>query len=420
MKRVVIFTDSKWRDLPGAVYTKLHIESNENERYDVSVVSPHLWESVLSNYSPHVVILNHVQGSRNRHIASQTRRNGGIVLVQFNEGIIEFESKAKIFSDQKTSPDVGEFLCWNLETAKLVNGIPIGCPRFDTYGKMKHVINKRELFLDKYNLQHDKKIVLWNDSWPSARFTYQMQDFHRNNWRDLGNTAAKKWENADEFAVSQFKQQEQFKRYVLEAQEIFPEVQMIVKSHPMSDYLMWERWSADTGIPVIHGEYIFDAINAADVIVAKLGSITVAESWLLNKNVVKLGKDYYSASSSEQFEADILNVSNMHDLCSTIDMLLDTVAGKAPPDGRGAYLTKWGLQPLDASKATADIVTGLLSVEGFNVRTDYRPIDFESSLIDYDRKSRASKMDNFGNWDKAITQRDVSQFQMRVALGTQL
>lgn len=412
MHRIVLFTDSKWRDLPSSVAIKHNIEQLSND-YEVKVVSYHLWQDILNYYNPHLVVLNHIQGNRNKTIASQIRRNGGLAVVQFNEGIIEFDGKADIFIEQRGHTDISSFLCWNKATAKLVNGIDVGCPRFDIYGDYKHVIDPPELFRDKFNIPHDKQIILWNDSWPSAKFTYSLQSFHKSNWSDLKNTVADKWASADEFAQEQFAQQELFKRYITEAKYNFPEVHMVVKSHPMSDYRMWDNWGREHDITIIHGEYIFNALNAADLVVTKLGSMTVAESWIMKKTAIKLGSDYFTASSKEQFDADPWNADNMHLVMSTIDSFLSYENDNFNTTQR-KYLKKWGIFPKQASVKTAEIIMQSVKNDTEKLRGDYRPIDFERAILAHDRKYMYDKLDGYGNWDKAIVQEDVKHLLQKI------
>jgi len=167
------------------------------------------WQDALILFSPHVVVINHMQGKRSRLIADWVKRNGGKVVVMFNEGIIEFEDRRELFAMQRGSKFVDKFLCWNQEVADIVDGIVVGCPRFDFYAK--ELLAKRELTRQKYGISPDKQMVLWGDSWPSARFDYQMQDFHRANWGDLQNTSAKQWGDAALFAKDQQEKAEKFK-----------------------------------------------------------------------------------------------------------------------------------------------------------------------------------------------------------------
>jgi len=412
--RVAIFNDSKWRDSPGSVFIKHELHKNNPGKFDVRIISYHLWEQVLNYFNPHVVMLNHAQGGRSLTIASKVRRNGGKALVLFNEGIVEFEQKAEIFRQQRGARDIEEFLCWNDITAEMVGGVTVGCPRFDIYGKYKGLIDYKGLFCDKHGLDNEKPIVLWADSWPSAKFAYSLQNFHRSNWNDLKNTVADKWEDPDEFAKGQFIALEKFKADIVSTKYLFPHVQMVVKSHPMSDRIRWETWCRENGVYLLHSEYSFNAINAADFVVTKLGSMTVAESWLLNKVAIKWGTDYFTASSVEQYEADPWNVDNDYSLLITA--FEEALYGKHDWDGaeRDSYLARWGLTPSGASFAVADRIKSTCYDNNYELRTNTDLVSFENAVVQHDLAYGNQKLDAFGNWDKAVFQQDIRDWMARI------
>lgn len=412
MYRIAIFNDSKWRDLPGSVFIKNELHKSNPGQFDVRIISYHLWEHVLNLFNPHVVILNHAQGVRSKTIASRVRRNGGIALVLFNEGIVEFEQRAEIFRQQRGAPNIHEFLCWNDITADMVDGVTVGCPRFDVYGDYKKAIDTKGLFCDKHNLDKEKKIVLWADSWPSAKFTYSMQSFHRSNWTDLKNTIADKWQDPDKFADEQFNAQEKFKIYILGMKNTFPGIQMVVKSHPMSDFTKWANWCREHGITLLHSEYSFNAINAADFIVTKLGSITVAESWLLKKPAIKLWTDYYSSSSVEQYEADECNAEDYSQLLLAFESLLNDI--DYGTGTREKYLNKWGLTPQGSSQVVAERIKSICHDHEFELRTETDLPSFENAVVQHDIMYGNQKLDAFGNWDKAVVQQDLSDWYVKI------
>lgn len=423
MYRILIFNDSKWRDSPSTAVVKYNLQTL-SDNVDVRIVSYHIWKEAIELFNPHLVVLNHIQGKRNRMIASHVRRHGGIVVVQFNEGIIEFDGKAKIFEQQKGDPDVDLFLCWNQRTADLVGGDAIGCPRFDVYGfsdNYRNLIDNKGLFCDKYGLDEKKPIIVFGDSWPSAKFRYMLRDFNRNNWDDLKNTVADKWANADEFADSQFEYQQSFRLMIQNTAKEFPGAQIVIKTHPMSDYNNWSEFislgliSADATL--IHGEYIFNVLNAADIFVGKRGSITVAESWLLNTPAIKIIDDYDSASSLEQSALDTHNITTSSELVGEIDSLLSnelTLSQYNVSLAHEDYLEYWGIYPLDAAENTANRLLGLLNSAKPEMIGGYNLAGIEAAVLNHDIMYGTSKLDGFGNWDKAILQRDVRDMLWKI------
>jgi surface carbohydrate biosynthesis protein len=413
MKRILLFTDSKWRDLPGNVLLKQKLERYAGDTdLHVQLCSYHLWNEAITLYAPHLVVLNHIQGKRNKQIASYVKRHGGNVAVMFNEGIVEFEGKARVFESQKNAKNVDIFICWNDVVSDLVGGETFGSPRFDFYAKpTSKAIDSRGLFCDKYNLDESREIILLGDSWPSAKFTYSLQSFHRSNWSDLDNVLADKWSDADEFAQSQMRMQEQFKLYVLLLQNHYPDSQIVIKSHPMSDFVRWQNWCGEHGVTLIHGEYIFNALNACDLYLAKLGSITTAEAWLLHKPVIKIGKDYDSASSIEQFDCDSYNSNDATDV---IGIITDEpgVASFVVNDRHNAYLDKWGLKPNDASTKIAKRLLDFIDSMPVN---EPHFVHLAEAITRHDSAYSKNAADGFGNWDKAILQLDVKMWAWKLS-----
>ena len=419
MFRVLLFCDSKYRDLPGNALLKKSLENALPDSF-VQICSFHLWREAIELFAPHLVVLNNVQGKRNKNIASYVKRHGGIVVVAFTEGIIEFTDKAKIFEAQRGHKDVDYFLCWNEPVAELVDGIVTGCPRFDIYQKPER-IDSRELFCDKWGLDPNKKIVVFGDSWPSAKFTYSMQSFHRDNWEELGNTEADKWSDAGAFAGHQHGHQQSFKQLIEVLYNVSEkDTQFVLKSHPMSDYLMWARWGERTGIPVIHSEYSFNVLNACDVYITKAGSVTVAEAWLLNRPVIKLISDYDTASSVEQLGADRNNfdwatMNDMNDINGRLFTLLDgyLLDGYTDEDvAKSNYLDKWGMSTQNSAHIVSDQLVSILENTAFVLRYNPNYLAFIEALHKHDLAYSSNILDGFGNWNKTTLQRDVQAWNV--------
>jgi surface carbohydrate biosynthesis protein len=418
MYRILIFTDSKYRDLPSSVLLK-HTIQREYPDSTIVICSFNIWQQSIETFSPHLVILTHILGKRNKAIASYVRRNGGSVAVLFTEGIIEFKGKEAVFSAQKDSDYVDLFLCWNKEVAKLLGSkaVSVGSPRFDFYEKpLNSLIDSRGLFCDKYNLDYDRPILLMGDSWPSSKFKYSLKSFHRSDWKDLGNVKADKWADPDKFAEDQYAMQEQFKLYALAVIDAFPNIQVVIKSHPMSDFRRWSKWSSEHGVTLVHGEYVFNALNACDAYAAKTGSITIAEAWLLDKVAIKIGYEYDSASSKEQFDTDTWCANNIGlfvDLAG--DAVLGNGAGASPvDDGHTEYLKKWGMLRRGSSAKTVTKKIGEL-LEGARPIREPRLINLKQAMSSHDMANIMPVVDGFGNFDKAITSQDVIYWYNRIA-----
>ena len=420
--RILIFNDSKWRDMPTSMFTKLRLEK-ELPGAIVQITTFHLWKEAIENFCPHLVILNNAQGHRNSHIASYVKRHGGVVVVMFTEGLVTDQSFAKVFAAQKNHKHIDAFFCWNDIVADLVDGIVVGCPRFDVYNK-RGLIDSKEFFCDRWGLDPTKKIVLLGDSWPAAKFMYMKRNFHRADWKETG---AGEWMDAEEFAEGQYRQQEHFKSIINILRFQFgPDIQLVVKAHPMSDYRGWAKWSRETGILVIHSEYSFHALNACDVYVSKIGSITIAEAWLLNKPVLKLSSHNDTASALGQLEADKLNASwDSLDGVSISALIISSLLEANIPEfmelenkSRIEHLEKWGFTHKDSAGLLVKELVSILENTEFSLRYKLNSRLVFEALYEHDSIYTTHTWDGFGNWKKAVVQNDVAAWRRNMANNT--
>lgn len=422
MYRVLLFSDSRYRDSFGSALIKHNLDKHYNNTI-TQVASFNYWQLAVRSFVPHVVVLNHMQGERSKMIARQVKNNGGKVVVQFNEGLLEFENKRPIYEMQKGSELVDKFLCWNQETADIVNGVSIGNPRFDIYGKYKDIILPQGYMKSIYDIPEDKKVVVFGSSFPSGKFTYMLQNFHRTNWRELGNTLAKEWGDPDEFAKDQARYQNEFKAMILSAAMSLPHnFQIAMAPHPMSDIKMWRDFCEQYDIVMLHGKYIFNVLSMADVYVGKLGSVTIGESWLMNKPTIKFDAGYRTASSEEQLYGDELSGNvvkrieetdkNYPGLRSDVIYPYIESALRTGIRNHDDYLKKWGIYPMDAGKTTADIIARLINETQPQLLAEdsLDLIGLVGSINQHDAQHRAYFVDSYGNHNKAVRQNDINHW----------
>ena len=419
MYRVLIFSDSRYRDAFGSAWLAYNIHQEVPDSLAV-VASFNYWRDALESINPHVVIINHIQGKRNKMIADHVKRHGGLVVVQHNEGVIEFSGREEVFAQQKGAKNVDLTLCWNDITAGLTGGVTIGCPRFDIYiGSLREkLIDSRSLFCDKYGLDQEKEIILFGSSYPSSKFTYMLQSFHQNNWKDLGNTKAQAWQDPNKFAASQQYEQNKFMSIMLSTMLERKNSQIIFSPHPMSDIDKWRRWCIGENIVMVDQEYVFNSLNAADLYVGKLGSIAVAEAWLLGTPAVKYSSTDPSASSADQAAADYLNgfhiTETVEQIMSRNDWRGVGETSRYPGDKHIEYLDKWGINPSYAGNTTATMIADLL--EEHKPETvgagDY--FSFLGVTKQHDKEHEGYTVDSYGNHNKAVRQWDVINWYDRL------
>lgn len=423
MYRVILFSDSRYRDSFGSSLVKYYLDTKYSNTL-TQVASFNYWQQALNTFAPHVVVLNHMQGERSKIIARHVKNNGGKVIVQFNEGLLEFANKRPIFEMQKGSELVDLFLCWNKETADLVDGVVIGNPRFDIYGKYKDLILSQAYMKSVFRIPQEKKVIVFGSSFPSSKFTYMLQSFHKSNWKELGNTLAKEWEDPEEFAKNQAMYQKQFKSAILTAALALPpdEWQVTMAPHPMSDINMWREFCEEYAVTMLHGYYIHDILSMADVYVGKLGSVTIGESWLMNKRTIKFQAGYLTASSEEQLYGDELkgdtNTRVMETNLNYPGIESDSIAPyilnaiKSGVRDHTEYLKKWGIYPTNAGEKTADMIADvinksqpqLLSESGLDI------VAYTSIVENHDTYHLHYRIDGYGNHNKAVRQVDIDKW----------
>ena len=77
MYRILLFNDSKWRDSFGTIILKLKLQELLPDAI-VEICSYHLWQSAIELFNPHLVVLNHIQGKRNKMIAKRKGTLAGV------------------------------------------------------------------------------------------------------------------------------------------------------------------------------------------------------------------------------------------------------------------------------------------------------------------------------------------------------
>lgn len=278
--RILILSDSKWRDSFGHALLAYELTQLGHQ---VKMFPFDLFSAGVNLFKPHVVILNHIHGKRNKAIASHVKRQGGLVVVSPTEGRPNSKLIEDWFFSQIDSPDLDLYLSWN----DIVTGdktVTVGCPRFDIYREYKSLIDSRELFCDKYNLDPSRKIAGITSSFPQAKFAYRDSSFNRNDWKDLGISSIDGFD-ADDYAVDEWDRLKKFKLKILWNISANPDYQFILKPHPMESDDMWEGFCAENGITLIRQEYAFNFINAVDFLIARAGCVTVQDAWMLGKHV---------------------------------------------------------------------------------------------------------------------------------------
>lgn len=302
---IVLFVDSRWRDSFGIALVKYWIKQL-SPFAKVYTPSFDLWQSVLK-INPDVVVLNHAFGQRNQEILKWARRNGATSFLMFTEGRPNTDSQVEWYKGQIGKSDY--ILSWSDWLSEFFdNAITVGCPRFDIYQEpYRKLIKPREFVLDQYGLDADKETILIASSFPQAKFSYQGVKFNQADWKDLDVTTIDGREDPYAFAQREQDALQEFRlKVAYYASHLSDDYQVIVKPHPMENQFDWARYCDENGFTLVQHEYIFNLLNASDLLINRVGCLTTQDSWLLNrdKEVVQLVMDDDSptGSSLEAYE----------------------------------------------------------------------------------------------------------------------
>src|SRR3990167_1619151 len=157
--RVLLLSDHRWRDLPGLVAIRVHLEKLVPE-VDCRVIDIHLLSEAVELFRPHLVVVNHLHEPDRNAIFDKVQRRGGLIAVTITEG--RGNNNALLEWTARSWPTrlCDLFLAWSDEFAKYlpdsVNRVITGNPRFDFhYPPLNALANSREQVCAEYGLDPD-------------------------------------------------------------------------------------------------------------------------------------------------------------------------------------------------------------------------------------------------------------------------
>lgn len=301
--RILLLGDSRWRDNPTLLFVKQEIEKINAEAL-VQIASFDIYQPVLELFKPHVVVLNHVIGQRNRDIANWVKRHNGMVAVMPTEGRPNSHSQENWFYEQLENDDLDIFFAWSDLTPQYEAKVVVtGCPRFEVFTNRKEYIQSRELFCARHGIDPQSHIVGIASSYPQAKFSYSNVQFNINDWKDLGVDTIDGRDDPLAFAQREYKKFQSFKLHIHNLVESYRKkyknVAFMLKPHPMEDVHQWETFCDDLRIKIIRQEYLFNFVCSIDDLIARYGCITIQEAWMAEKNVIQISTDDYKDTDSD-------------------------------------------------------------------------------------------------------------------------
>lgn len=299
MAKLLLTTDHKWRDLPGNVYLKRLLE--ERHGHDVELIRLGEEFALAPHYQPDAVIYNNLYDKQSNLYARKLHRCGVKIIILPTEGITFSSQQTELFTHKHAGIEfVDCYLAWNnlmaeaIEDHKALHSDKVlitGCGRFDFYSSKFHELRKtRREFAIEHGFELDNKVVLLATNFANAEFWPNSKPLEDNLIRQRAD-GIPAFGDPKRLAKSEYDYRQLAFEFIKDISTLDKTV-LLIKYHPSeraSVYheLIDEINSKGGTAHLIEGEYIWDALNAADIVVQRCSTIAI-EAWLLDKCTVEL------------------------------------------------------------------------------------------------------------------------------------
>ncbi len=348
MKTVVIFVDSKSRDLMGDALIAHHLQKRG---YRCVLESLEAWRSCLGAWNPDFILFNHLGAPHLADFSQRLKAEGVLCGILLNEGIFHVPGDLEYSSrKQFDHAHCDLMLCWNqIHHDTLVENnfcespdqvIPIGVPRFDYY-----CAPWKELYENKGHFRTERKKILVNANFPMAHFKEgprEEMDRFFSQWTHISETFA----NYEKIVDDNHWAQRHFLNY-LDALINEDRYEIIVRQHPREDPNFYRKWYE--GLTEKQREYvrlapeanITELILACDLELSCENCTTILEAWIAGKPTVGLTFKknpffYLPANGALLPECDDPNK-----IVEAVEEALANPEQHTFAEGRRAYMTKW-------------------------------------------------------------------------------
>lgn len=436
MKKVLLITDHKWRDLAGDVYLKFLLEKD----YDIKVRLCRLGEErfwVLYD-KPDLVIYNHLYEDRKVQFVRWLKKQNVGVIILPTEGI-PFEKVRELAAGKFTDmSSVDLYLSWNEPMAEKIvelGKLPsekikvIGVPRFDFYfPPLSDLLPGKKEVQKKYGLHvsKDTPIILYATNFTVASFkdnrTFLYKDWETlklnrvDGYRPEQTKELIKWD-----ALSRDLTIDSVKRLLRD----FHDIQIIYKPHPSENHLFYSKIIKEIKeefpgrFAFVAQDYIWNLLNVSDILLQRT-CMTGVEAWIMGKPSLQLHlhpDEFYFSMEHAKGSNIIYGYNEMKDYVShyinggTIDSSIKNY--------RDDFLKKWchildGNRTMEAANIIAEFVlqTPPKTNYSFSAKDFFRiyPREYFKQILRYGRNFMWKHMigaDKIGRIDKQFTRKDL-------------
>ena len=408
MTRILIFSDSRWRDSFGHALVKYHLQSLLPDS-EVQVISFNICIPIIELFKPDVVVLNHLNGKRNKQLASFVKRHDGYVVIMPPEGRPNTEKQLDWFVEQGNHSYCDLLLSWNDIVANRVkNAIVTGCPRFDIHQPpYNQSIQSRELFCARYNIDNSQPIIAFCSSFPQSKYHYKNKAFNRIDLKDLKVTTIAGFDNPDELAEREYQNLLTFQHWIRSVRYEYSDTyNYVIKPHPMEDITLWQRFCNENGILLIDGDYIFNVCNAAELVVSRAECLTHQDAWLCNKPSIHC---MIGSGKGEGAGAEALQYGG-RGIASSVSGLLGKIVEVETSPPSIEYLNKYGYTVPDSALKCAQAIANLVKNHKSNEIPYENRIELNRLLSKFDAENNNPTMDGLGHFGKTVTRKIVNDW----------
>jgi len=448
--RVHFICDHKWRDLPSITAIKVIMQQLGHK---VTVASGKETIPLIRIFRPDCVVFNHMQGAHYGALSRNLKDLNIAVAVLPTEGAADPPARPLSWGEYNDFSSVDLFLSWShvvTDNIKRLGALPaervvtIGCTRFDIYRKpLATLLMTREEFCAMYGLDPNRSIVTWATKYGYAGLhgdRSSLWDDYLLAMVDVGASESFFAQNIDyrDIPTIHHRDRDEAANGVLGFAAARPDVQVAVKPHPMEDRNFYKARIAEAGlsnVTLCNNQYIWDVLNASDVLLAEHCTTTV-EAWLLEKPTIELKFCDKPMFEWPEHEAGSAGAETVEQLVGLVDGYLENPQVDADiVANRRAYIETY-YHAVDGKRiqAAAAALDDMLNVRVSAGRRTSFAIDGGSSwmatiraaigyglsltaaqsLTDFAMgRGRRSRIER-GPDDKLITRRDVAAYERRL------
>ena len=294
MKTVVIFVDSKSRDLMGDALIAHHLEKRGVRCILEPLAS---WRACVGAWKPDFILFNHLNSAHLAQFSQQLNKCGILTGILLNEGIFYIEGTLEYNSQvHYKNMHCDLYLSWNVTHLKeLIKNkvcasesqiVAVGVPRFDFYKEPWNKVKRSA------RTTSGRPVILMNSNFSIAHF-HELPDEDGDRlfgqWKDKVPIYGD-YRNA---IIASHKGQSEFPQFI-EALIAEDKYEIIVRPHPREEsrfYLNWYEQLAShqqKHVCLAMKEEICDLILSCDLEISCENCTTTLEAWLAGKPSVGL------------------------------------------------------------------------------------------------------------------------------------